>query len=132
MKIYKLGALSLLLSGMTYTADEDGIIDVPDDAVTQDVFAAGFVLADGKLAEIARKKAALAETQTATPAHGIADSNLGTETAEGLASGIADPNLGTETAEGLASGIADSSLATETTETAEGSAASSSKRKPKP
>lgn len=57
MKIYKEGANSIVLNGQSFHADENGIIDVPDNKMTDSVFERGFVSAKGKIAKLQREAA---------------------------------------------------------------------------
>ncbi len=54
MKVYKRDEPQLELGGVTYHADDNGVIDIPDGQVTSKVWANGFILADGHLAELER------------------------------------------------------------------------------
>lgn len=58
MKVYKEGEAQIEVGGIVYTADENGVIDIPDGKVTSKVWERGFHLADGHLAELARNQAA--------------------------------------------------------------------------
>lgn len=54
MQIYKEGESQININGETYLADENGVIDVPDQAVGTAVWGRGFVSAAGRLAELGR------------------------------------------------------------------------------
>lgn len=58
MKIYKQGADRITLNGQTFFADENGVIDVSDTMHNSAWAGKGFVLATGRLAELAAAKAA--------------------------------------------------------------------------
>lgn len=53
MQIYNPNKTSITLSGISYAADENGIIGLPDDKVSSSVWTQGFVHAKGRLAELA-------------------------------------------------------------------------------
>jgi hypothetical protein len=55
MNIYKEGVSSITLRGWTFTADADGIIDVPDSYMTSKVWDSGFVSAKARLAALAKQ-----------------------------------------------------------------------------
>lgn len=70
MRIYKAGAASVTLSGQTFTADADGIIDVPDHLVGN-AFTQGFVSAKGRMRQLQQDaveqiQGAVAKTQAPT------------------------------------------------------------------
>lgn len=52
MEIYKPGATRITLSGQTFTADENGIIDVPAQLVAN-AFTQGFVSAKARIKQLA-------------------------------------------------------------------------------
>lgn len=56
MLIYKAGSNKITLKGTDYIADENGIIDVPDDKIDSSVWASGFVSARGRLQELEAQK----------------------------------------------------------------------------
>lgn len=56
MKIYKQNTTSITLSGQTYTSDENGIIDVPDQ-LAANAFTQGFVSAKARMKLLAQAQA---------------------------------------------------------------------------
>ena len=58
MKIIKNGCSKLTLGGVNYTADEHGIIEVPDDKMNDSVWGHGFVSAQSRLKALAVEQAA--------------------------------------------------------------------------
>lgn len=64
MLIYKAGTNKITLRGTDYIADENGIIDVPDDKIDSSVWASGFVSARGRLQELEATKPAVPEALT--------------------------------------------------------------------
>jgi hypothetical protein len=52
MQLYKRGAKSIVLGGITYQADGNGVVDVPDNKVDSSVWGKGFVIAGPVLAAI--------------------------------------------------------------------------------
>jgi hypothetical protein len=54
-QIYKPHTTSVTVLGETYTADENGIIDIPDDKFSPTVFSQGFVSAIGRINQLARE-----------------------------------------------------------------------------
>lgn len=60
-QIYKPNTASVTVLGEAYTADENGIIDIPDDKFSPTVFSQGFVSAIGRINQLARE-AAVADT----------------------------------------------------------------------
>lgn len=62
MQIYSPHQSRIRLAGIDYVADENGIIDVPDDKINSSVWSSGFVSAKGRLQELAAaQSAALSE-----------------------------------------------------------------------
>jgi len=57
MQLYKANTNKLTLGGVEYVADDNGIIDVPDDKVSSSVWGWGFVSAKGRLAQLEREAA---------------------------------------------------------------------------
>jgi hypothetical protein len=53
MQVYKMGENQIVIKGIAYTATADGVIDVPDKLASA-AFAQGFVIATGRLAEVAK------------------------------------------------------------------------------
>lgn len=62
-QIYKPNATSVTVLGETYTADENGIIDIPDDKFSPAVFSQGFVSAIGRINQLAREASTADLTQ---------------------------------------------------------------------
>jgi len=79
MQIYKQDTHQITLNGDTFTADADGIIDVPDNKITAAVWEAGFVHAKGRLAQLARQAAA-AEAEPSLAKAGEPEPKPGTKT----------------------------------------------------
>jgi hypothetical protein len=66
MQIYKDGAAAITLGGVTYTADERGIIVIPGDFIPAHACRQGFVSAKGRIAELEQARLnALAHSKTA-------------------------------------------------------------------
>jgi hypothetical protein len=63
MKLYNPCKTSLNLNGLTYTADENGIITIPDDQLNSSVWTQGFISAHANL----DRRAAVTETQSLAP-----------------------------------------------------------------
>ena len=73
MKIYKAGATGITLAGQAFSADGDGIIDVPDH-LASNAFHQGFVSAKGRMRELqAVAKAAVTLPMTAEAQEGRRD-----------------------------------------------------------
>ena len=67
MQLYHPNKTSLTLNGVTYSADEHGIIDVPDSQMNSSVWTQGFVNAKGRLAQLAAQ--AVVDADTVGAAH---------------------------------------------------------------
>ncbi len=65
MKVYKHNALQITISTGTFVADENGIIDIPDNQVTSAVWSQGFVHAKGRLAQLERERTEAAAAKAA-------------------------------------------------------------------
>ena len=61
MEIYKEGANSIVLNGQSFHADSRGIINVPDDRMTDSVYERGFVSAKGQIEKLQREAAEVQE-----------------------------------------------------------------------
>ncbi len=68
MKIRKTGTQSLMLGGVTYPADDNGNIDVPDDLLSPTVWSMGFVAVKAVDAVEAPAPAVAAADLSAAPA----------------------------------------------------------------
>ena len=64
MEIYKPNTNQINVAGITYTADADGIIDLPDDKITSRIWQNGFVSAKGRRAQLEREQLASIATPT--------------------------------------------------------------------
>jgi LEA14-like dessication related protein len=56
MKIYNPHKTTITLNGITYKADESGIIDIPDNKMNDSVWGQGFVSAKGRIAELSTQE----------------------------------------------------------------------------
>jgi len=77
-RIYKAGEDSITVLGVTYTADQDGIITIPDDGFSQSVYQKGWVPAKGREAQRERRQQADAAIDTvaaAAPAIPVQDAS---------------------------------------------------------
>lgn len=67
MQIYNPSKTRITLNGIVHTADENGVIDVPDTQMNSSVWTQGFVCATAHLAQLAKAQAEAVATATPEP-----------------------------------------------------------------